>query len=158
MKSDKQKKYNRAYCKAWRAANPNYMREYRRNNQEHFRQYERDRIRLPQTRKDQNLQRLYGVSLALWNKIFDAQGRRCAICGSTKPNGLGWSTDHNHKIKTKHVRGILCSPCNVALGMFRDSVKRLRAAINYLEADTLKIARRTRKRNAGTASSRKTKT
>lgn len=139
VERQKETERKRTYQRAWRAANPNYkqeMREYRLKNPERFREYERNRKRSPQTRKEQGLKRVYGVNVDTWNKIFESQGRRCAICGSTSPRSKHgvWSTDHNHKIKIKHVRGILCSPCNVALGMFCDDISKLRAAISYLEA------------------------
>jgi len=41
------------------------------------------------------------------------------------------SVDHNHK--TKQVRGLLCTSCNSALGLFRESAIVLKGAINYLK-------------------------
>jgi hypothetical protein len=40
------------------------------------------------------------------------------------------SVDHCHT--TGRVRGLLCSLCNKAIGLLKDSPERLRAAINYL--------------------------
>ena len=57
-------------------------------------------------------------------------GKACAICGS--PERL--VVDHNHT--TGAVRGVLCSDCNVALGLFSDSVERLESAIVYLRSRT----------------------
>mgnify|MGYP001576209901 CR=1 FL=1 len=39
--------------------------------------------------------------------------------------------DHNHT--TGAVRGLLCTQCNVGVGMLKDSPAVLRAAANYLE-------------------------
>lgn len=64
--------------------------------------------------------------------LLQAQGGVCAICASTTSRGRGWHGDHDHK--TGAFRGVLCANCNTGLGMFRDRVKSLRAAIYYLEA------------------------
>ena len=39
--------------------------------------------------------------------------------------------DHNHK--TRSIRGVLCTNCNMGLGHFKDKVELLYAAVNYLE-------------------------
>lgn len=38
--------------------------------------------------------------------------------------------DHCHK--TNKIRGVLCHNCNLALGLFKDDIKYLQRAINYL--------------------------
>src|SRR5262245_26645039 len=55
-------------------------------------------------------------------------GKVCAICGSLERLAV----DHDHT--TGAVRGALCSNCNVALGLFSDSVQRLESAIAYLRS------------------------
>ena len=55
----------------------------------------------------------------------------CAICG-TSVDGRNRHSDHTVVEGTKVIRGILCSPCNTGLGLFRDDVARLQSAINYL--------------------------
>ncbi len=54
----------------------------------------------------------------------------CRGCGSTGPLVV----DHSHE--TDRVRGLLCSPCNLALGMVKDSPDVLRQLASYLEGAT----------------------
>lgn len=56
------------------------------------------------------------------------QDHKCAICGTEPMRDL--DIDHNHT--TGAVRGLLCSYCNKALGMFKDSAVFLGTAIEYL--------------------------
>lgn len=56
----------------------------------------------------------------------------CAICGAHEPGyKRELSVDHDHL--TNKVRGLLCISCNTGLGMFKDSIRLLAAAIVYLE-------------------------
>lgn len=55
--------------------------------------------------------------------------RECIICGEAQEKQL--AIDHDHK--TGHVRGALCSRCNLGLGHFRDDPELLRLAAYYLE-------------------------
>lgn len=60
--------------------------------------------------------------------LFVNQNGRCAIC----QRKLGeYHIDHDHA--TEKVRGLLCRGCNLGCGFFKDSPKRLTAAIHYLQ-------------------------
>ena len=81
----------------------------------------------------------YKMTPEEWEALFDSQGRRCAVCGSDTPDGPWWHTDHDHsccpgrgKSCGECVRGILCGPCNMGLGSFKDDPERLRLAYDYL--------------------------
>lgn len=74
----------------------------------------------------------YGLTPEGKTAMLEAQGGVCACCGSPSPNHKqGWVVDHCHD--TGKVRGILCQPCNLALGKVKDSTNHLRALITYLE-------------------------
>lgn len=79
------------------------------------------------------LKRKYGLTIEQWEELFDSQDRKCAICFSGENNfsAANFHVDHNHE--TGAIRGILCGSCNVSLGHFKDDVKILRSAIDYLE-------------------------
>jgi hypothetical protein len=85
---------------------------------------------------DRTLQKLYGITLVDYNRMFQEQNGICAICGQPElqKNQFGvirLAVDHNH-IKGK-VRGLLCSKCNKAIGIFNDDISLLESAINYLK-------------------------
>ncbi len=75
----------------------------------------------------------YGITLAEYESMFNAQHGMCAICKLPQERLLVVDHDHN----TGHVRGLLCHPCNVALGLFNDSTDRLLIAVDYLKRNTL---------------------
>lgn len=54
----------------------------------------------------------------------------CAICERMPLGPWGLVIDHNHA--TGEVRGLLCSACNTALGLFHDDPDRLVTASRYL--------------------------
>lgn len=83
-----------------------------------------------------NLRRYYGLSQEGWERLFEGQGRCCAICGTNNPRTKSgrnpWHMDHDHV--TGENRGILCFRCNVMLGNSGDDISVLAAAIHYLKA------------------------
>jgi hypothetical protein len=83
-------------------------------------------------RWERNLKCTYGIVNADYLSMFESQGGCCAIClihQSSFKRKL--CVDHDHS--TGKVRGLLCHSCNSALGLARDDVNILRAAISYLE-------------------------
>ena len=61
-------------------------------------------------------------------EIRRAAAEGCAICGSADVS----HADHDHA--APGLRGFLCQPCNMGLGLFKDNPDRLRAAAEYLDA------------------------
>lgn len=110
-----------------------YARKWRSEN--------RERVRAAKLRTQ------YGLDVADFNAILDAQGGGCAICANPQPRGTNWHIDHDHsccpakKSCGQCIRGILCGPCNRGLGYFGDDPTRLRAAVGYLEPERMSIVR-----------------
>lgn len=89
-----------------------------------------------------NLKAKYAMTEQEFERLFDEQGRRCAICRSDdSANGRiginAMHVDHDHKTYT--IRGILCAKCNRALGQFEDDIDRLKAAVLYLQTSRLRL-------------------
>jgi hypothetical protein len=72
---------------------------------------------------------MYGLTSQDVKALWASQDRRCAIC--RRPN-VKFHVDHCHS--TGKIRGLLCSNCNTALGLFGDDSERLRSAAAYLDA------------------------
>ena len=88
-------------------------------------------------RKRFNLRKMlranYDISLEDYQFLQKIQEDKCAICGlEPKPDERRLAVDHNHK--TDYIRGLLCRGCNVGLGNFKEDVRLLQRAIDYLNA------------------------
>lgn len=121
-----------SYCKPCRSA---HTKELYHKNPERSRALNRERMQRnysPVKRRVQVMQMLYGVTPDQYAGLLLAQDGRCAICATGTPGGRGnWHVDHDHD--SGKVRGLLCTNCNVGLGMFKDDIERMRAAIAYLD-------------------------
>lgn len=86
----------------------------------------------------------YKISESQFWELYNKQKSKCAICscflelkkGTTlRPKSI--VVDHCHA--SNLVRGILCSNCNTGLGMFKDNVESLLAAVEYLQGNLSSI-------------------
>lgn len=65
--------------------------------------------------------RKYGITPEGYDAILAAQEGRCALCPRTAQQEHHNHLNVDHAHKTGRVRGLLCTPCNHALGVFGDS-------------------------------------
>lgn len=72
----------------------------------------------------------YGITEEQYQAMLKKQKNACAICRDPFEDKKV-CVDHCHDKKT--VRGLLCDPCNQALGKFKDSVENIRRAATYLQ-------------------------
>lgn len=96
--------------------------------------YERVRTNTPKNKqraREYELRRRYGMTFNQKMVIFKAQKGRCAICRTLFKCIFSSHVDHNHT--TKAIRGLLCSPCNTALGLLKESKKNARNLIRYIQ-------------------------
>lgn len=79
----------------------------------------------------------YKLTLEQYNAILASQSGLCAACGKieeardSQGNAKRLSVDHDHK--TGKVRGLLCSNCNLALGLLREDPGRIQGLLQYLQ-------------------------
>jgi hypothetical protein len=88
------------------------------------------------------LKRTYGLTVEQYDAILAGQRGGCAVCGHPpKPDRVGRKhlhVDHNHA--DGRVRGLLCSPCNTALGLLREDPEVITKLWRYIEKDRERIA------------------
>ncbi len=122
--------YNAAHKDARNAASRRYHQEHK----------ERERVRNAayharpdvKTRKRERDLGRYGVTLAEYDAMLEAQGGACAICGKAPgEEGRRLAVDHDHE--TGEVRGLLCGKCNQGIGCLQDSAELARRAMMYLQ-------------------------
>jgi len=75
--------------------------------------------------------RRYGITEEQYLQMLKDQNQSCAICKTTCSGTRDWHIDHCHD--KGHVRGVLCSHCNLMLGHARDRTDILIEAIKYLQ-------------------------
>jgi hypothetical protein len=121
-----------ARVKAWQQANPERLKAWREKNRER---------RLQQLREI-HLRNKFGLTPDEYDRMLEAQGRVCALCGCTPTPGISLHVDHDHG--TGEIRGLLCVRCNNALGLFREDPDVLKRAARYVTADARHRSQRTR--------------
>lgn len=78
--------------------------------------------------KKSRLKKDYGLTPEQYD-AFVANAGSCPICHRVFTD-VRPVLDHDHK--TGAVRGVLCSSCNAALGLFEDDWERMHCAVQYL--------------------------
>jgi hypothetical protein len=162
MSADEVREYNARWREANREKAATYSRRWRENNKDKKRADAREYYKnntlvikersLAYRQKNADKLRAKGAAFREANrlKLRDASRRRigimdahrfdelwrlqcgvCAICRTSDFGKQGPCGDHDHA--TGLMRGVLCSVCNLALGLFRDSPERLLSAVTYLQ-------------------------
>lgn len=91
--------------------------------------------RRPKCGRSGELLRGYGITLADYNSMLLSQDGKCLVCkreGNGHDGKKHLCVDHDHK--TGQVRGLLCSQCNHAVGLFQDNPDMCMSAANYLNS------------------------
>lgn len=102
----------------------------------HYEEYKKEwdrknATRLKQQDADKHIKKKYGLTRTAYDKILMTQGGGCAICGNLKNR---MCVDHEHE--SGLVRGVLCVPCNTALGALKDNPVFAYQASGYLNKFT----------------------
>lgn len=115
-------------------------KEYVRRPESIARNKELSKIRYSKNKtryKERRLKYVYNLTLEEYSLLLQVQNYKCAICKSPESskdksgNPQSFAVDHCHT--TGRVRGLLCSNCNLALGLLKDSTTSLHNAIEYLK-------------------------
>lgn len=130
--------YNKKYKlskQKWADNNKDYFKTYFASNREELLEYKKQwfRERAPELSRASHLKNRYGLTVSRYNEMVKEQNGQCRICKrvpSDKRNKL--VVDHCHQRDI--VRGLLCHPCNVLIGMAEEKLETLQEAIAYLKA------------------------
>ena len=118
---------------SWRAKT-----DYYQSNRQHILDQKRSTYD-PLHKKDKDLRLKYGIDIHQFQKMFDAQGGRCAICEKQLKfhcNKMSEQAVVDHDHTTGVIRGVLCHSCNRGLGLLGDTYKRLVRATEYVRTST----------------------
>jgi hypothetical protein len=131
VRNDKKKNKYRKNCK-------DCSKKYYINNKERIKKLHIDwETKNPIKRIEYNLKK-FGLNFDEYQNLLQNQGGSCAICKESiesLPKAL--AVDHCHA--SGKVRGLLCGPCNLLLGNAKDNLDILKAAIDYLTKNKLKM-------------------
>ncbi len=133
---------------SWAKRNPERVRATRREwvakNRERVRAYPRktwaeltpeQRARKTARSKVLHLKRTFGITPEDWQHMYEAQGGVCALCRVPGRVGKHGKLQVDHCHETGRIRGLLCGPCNVALGIFGDTVSALERVLRYMKGE-----------------------
>ena len=132
-----QRRYHETHKEQIKAAQRRYRETHKKQISEYARHKwqtdpdhrEKHRVRNRLAQRRMVFRKVYGISWADYEAMFERQGGACAIC---KRTGLTLCVDHCHL--TGEVRGLLCIRCNSAIGFCSDDPAVLQAAAAYLQA------------------------
>ncbi len=132
------KKYisaNREACnrrsKKWRDENPEKIKnsrdQWREKNPDKRMEYSKKYVESGK-HMTSRLKCHYGITNEEYAELLEKTNSKCYICKKllSKP-----CVDHDHT--NGQVRGILCSNCNLAIGLLYDNIEILQSAIDYLK-------------------------
>lgn len=127
----KHRKANREYKKTERGREK--QRKYRNTEKarEKQREYQNNSERTKFKRRERKLKNKFNLTIEDYDQILDGQKGVCAICREPERaiTKYGFikrlAVDHNHK--TGKIRGLLCTRCNVKIGVLENKSWRLLA-------------------------------
>lgn len=132
----------RHQCKACRSA---YQRAYNKTDRAKVlvkvrgpqAQKRRSQKRRAHGGRELDLKSKYGMTQVQFEAVLTEQGGCCAICRTSNPRGRynRFHVDHCHE--TGGIRGLLCHKCNMALGIFGDTLQGVMRVVAYLERPSL---------------------
>ena len=130
-----QKAYSKKYYQEHKQQRLKYGKVYYKKVKESKLKYAKNYRDLhPEIKRKSTLKLKFGLTLADYNVLFIKQKGCCAICGKHQSElTRALAIDHNHI--TNQNRGLLCCPCNTAIGSLGTDygIELLQKAIEYIK-------------------------
>lgn len=114
-----------AYGASWRVRHPDLVDKSR----------DKHRIQNIKSARRSALLVHFNLTEDQYDTLLMGQGYVCAICLRTDPYNRRLAVDHVHGSSPVIVRGLLCQPCNTALGKFQEKPHLLKQVIDYIQKD-----------------------
>lgn len=118
-----------------------YQREWIARNQERVKSYPKKKLsemspayreRKAAYAKRRHLERKYGITPEIWQEMYERQGGVCALCKVPGRTGKHDKLAVDHCHVTGRVRGLLCTPCNVSIGILGETPEQWEVVMQYL--------------------------
>jgi len=81
-------------------------------------------------KRDENMYSRYGIHSDEYDAMLLIQDNKCKVCGDVFEGNKHTHVDHDHY--TGEVRSLLCRGCNQGIGNFKEDIRTLENAIQYL--------------------------
>lgn len=129
MNKEEKRIYDREYYSNHREKKIEQQIKYRSSNKDKIKKLSHERYS-----KYRSYLKNYGITLDEYNGLLIKQNNECKICHKhITQSKHAFAVDHDHD--TGIVRGLLCSKCNSALGLFEDNANVLLSALIYLKGE-----------------------
>jgi DNA mismatch repair ATPase MutL len=131
---DKIKEHSKKYYDDNKDKIKKYVVEYYENNKEKIKEYSKKNYKDNKDKfRERNLKKSYGIDSNQFEQMLTTQNNKCIICdkafGKEKINKP--HIDHDHE--TNKVRSLLCTKCNLGIGLFDEDISRIEKVITYLK-------------------------
>lgn len=113
--------YQKTYKEAHRDKLNEYSGEWRKKNPDRVRYF-----------NDLHHLKKYDMTPEQYRAMYEAQGGKCACCGTDEPGPRGKRLHVDHDHTTGKVRGLVCHHCNLGIGHLGDSLEGVERAVAYL--------------------------
>jgi hypothetical protein len=133
--AEEKKQYRRQQYLKHREKTLKQYAEYRNKNRELIREKQKKfNKENPIKRKNSILKYQYGITLNDYNKMFEQQKGKCAIC-KRHQNDLTRTLCVDHDHKTNQVRALLCVTCNTDVSVVENRLKEMLTYLNKYRKD-----------------------
>ena len=127
--AEQKKEYGKRYRNTHRSEINARQRRYYYEHREEKKAYSQEHYR---GRFEYYLKWRYGLTPEDYAYMLENQNHCCAVCGvCVDMLGKDLVVDHDHK--TGQIRGLLCNPCNQAIGLLKEDKGLFLNVLSYLE-------------------------
>lgn len=110
--------YNREYMFARRKSDPEFFKKSAKESKKYCAERRAKDPEYVEQQRSKKLFQKYGITLEEKVKKLEAQKYQCVTCFRVLPTHSEAAVDHCHS--TGVIRDLLCSQCNIAIGMIKD--------------------------------------